>query len=210
MSKHEMRCYVTYNTVKFEYYCIFESINMAEVFTPQLSHVGIFVRNMELMCNFYTTIFDLRITDKGRGRRFNNDLVFFSADPGQHHQLVLSSGRPVEATFSTVMQLAFKVVQIEDLRRISRAAALLGAQRIMPLNHGNALSVYMGDPEDNTVEVYLDTPYYVSQPHGDPLDLDKTDDELWRETEATCRADPSFMLVKGWQEKFVAETQRTA
>ena len=182
---------------------------MAEVFTPQLSHVGIFVRNMELMCNFYTTIFDLRITDKGRGRRFNNDLVFLSADPGQHHQLVLSSGRPVEATFSTVMQLAFKVERIEDLRRISRAAAAHGAQRIMPLNHGNALSVYMGDPEDNTLEIYLDTPYYVSQPHGDPLDLDKSDAELWAETEATCRADPSFMLVESWQKKFVAEARRT-
>ena len=95
----------------------------------------------------------------GRGRRLNNDLVFLSADPGQHHQLVLSSGRPAEATFSTVMQLAFKVERIEDLRRISRAAAAHGAQRIMPLNHGNALSVYMGDPEDNTLEIYLDTPY---------------------------------------------------
>lgn len=178
---------------------------MAEVLVPQLSHVGIFVRDMALMCNFYTTIFDLRITDRGRGRRFNNDLIFLSADPSQHHQLVLSSGRPAEATFSTVMQLAFKVGQIEDLRRISRAAAALGAKRIMPLNHGNALSVYMGDPEDNTLEVYLDTPYYVSQPHGDPLDLEKSDDQLWRETETNCRADPSFMLVETWQKKFAAD-----
>ncbi len=173
---------------------------------PQLSHMGIFVRDMELMSKFYTTLFGLRITDRGRGRRFHNDLVFLSAHPDQHHQLVLSSGRPAEASFSTVMQLSFKVGQIADLRRISRAAPALGATRIMPLNHGNALSVYMGDPEDNTVEVYLDTPYYIAQPHGDALDLDKTDEALWRETEATCRADPSFMPVEEWQRRFVRGT----
>ena len=27
---------------------------------------------------------------------------------------------------------------------------------------------YFMDPEENLVEVYLDTPWYVAQPHGDP------------------------------------------
>lgn len=70
------------------------------------------------------------------------------------------------------------------------------------LNHGNALSIYFLDPEENTVEVYLDTPWYVAQPHGDPLDLDRPDDELWSETEAICRKDPTFKLVEEWQAEF--------
>jgi catechol 2,3-dioxygenase len=72
------------------------------------------------------------------------------------------------------------------------------------LNHGNALSIYCLDPEDNTVEVYLDTPWYVSQPHGDPLDIDLDDAAIWLETERIVRSDPSFMPVEEWSRRFAA------
>jgi len=42
----------------------------------------------------------------------------------------------------------------------------------------------------------------VSQPHGDPLDLERPDTELWAETERTCRADPSFMPAEQWRAQF--------
>ena len=168
-----------------------------------LSHVGLYVREVEPMVRFYSRLFGLRVTDRGRGRTFKNDLVFMSADPNHHHQLVIASGRPAEATFSTVMQLSFKATAIDALRRISAAAPALGATKLLTLNHGNALSLYFSDPEGNTVEVYFDTPFYVSQPHGDPLDLSKTDAELLAETEVNCRADPSFMTVEQWRVGFV-------
>jgi catechol 2,3-dioxygenase len=60
------------------------------------------------------------------------------------------------------------------------------------------------DPEGNTVEVYLDTPWQVRQPHGDPLDLERGDAELWAETERICRADPSFESAEEWAAKFEA------
>jgi catechol 2,3-dioxygenase len=62
-----------------------------------------------------------------------------------------------------------------------------------PVNHGNAWSVYFKDPEGNTVEAYLDTPFHVPQPHGEFLDLSKSDEEIVRETEAACRKEPGFM-----------------
>jgi catechol 2,3-dioxygenase len=167
-----------------------------------LSHVGLYVRDVEQMVRFYSELFDLRVTDRGRGRTFKNDLVFMSAHSDHHHQLVISSGRPTEATFSTVMQLSFRVETIDDLRRIGVAAPAVGATKFIALNHGNAMSLYFSDPERNTVEVYFDTPFYVSQPHGDPLDLSKTDAELLAETEANCRADPSFMTVEQWRRTF--------
>lgn len=70
------------------------------------------------------------------------------------------------------------------------------------LNHGNALSIYFTDPEANTVEVYLDTPWYVAQPHGDPLDLDRPDEEIWADTRRVCESDPTFMPVEQWRQKF--------
>jgi len=172
---------------------------------PQLSHFGIYVHDVERMVIFYTSVFGLKETDRGVGKTFKNTLVFLSARPEQHHQLVIASGRPAEATFSTVMQLSFLVNDIVDLRRVRKDALALGASQMRGLNHGNALSIYFADPEGNTVEVYLDTPWYVSQPHGDPLDLDVPDEQIWRETEAICRADPTFMPREDWALQFTGD-----
>ncbi|HEY9278490.1 MAG TPA: VOC family protein [Eoetvoesiella sp.] len=169
---------------------------------PNLSHVGIFVHDLDVMHRFYTTVFGLKETDRGVGKTFKNTLSFLSARADQHHQLVLSTGRPADATFSTVMQLSFKVEQIDDLRRIRKDALALGASNMIGLNHGNALSIYFADPEGNTVEVYQDTDYHVAQPHGDPLDLEKSDAEILAETEAICRADPTFLMREEWMRKF--------
>jgi catechol 2,3-dioxygenase len=116
--------------------------------------------------------------------------------------LVIAGGRPPEATFSTVMQLSFAVPSIQSLRELRDKATALGATKVMPMNHGNALSVYFADPEGNTVEIYIDMPFYISQPHGDPLDLSLDDATILRETEAICRSDPSFMPIVEWQAQF--------
>jgi len=100
------------------------------------------------------------------------------------------------------MQLSFAVPSIQSLRDLKASAIALGASKVLPLNHGNALSVYFADPEGNTVEIYLDMPFYISQPHGDPLDLSQDDETILRETEAICRSDPSFMPIEQWQAKF--------
>lgn len=171
---------------------------------PQLSHFGIFVRDIDAMTRFYTRVFGLRMTDQGVGGTFKFKLHFLSGSASQHHQLVLASGRGADAP-STVMQMSFKVQAIDDLRRVRAAALEEGASEMRGMNHGNALSIYFKDIEGNTVEVYLDTPWYVPQPHGDPLDLEKSDEELWAETEAACRADPGFEPVQRWAQRFEAQ-----
>lgn len=168
---------------------------------PQLSHVGIFVSDMDTMTRFYTEVFDLKLTDQGEGRNFKMKLHFLSGSAQQHHQLVLASGRAAGSP-STVMQLSFKVSEIDDLRRLRVRALERGASQMRGMNHGNALSIYFSDPEGNTVEVYLDTPWYIPQPHGTPLDLEKPDSEIWAETEAGCRADPKFQPAQEWQRGF--------
>lgn len=167
---------------------------------PNLSHVGVYVIDMQKIETFYTRALDLIVTDRGVGNRFKNELVFMSSDPTKHHQLALASGRP-EGSKSTVMQLSFQVGSLGELRKVRAKALEHGATDLFGLNHGNAWSVYFNDPEGNLVEVYLDTPFFVSQPHGDPLDLDKSDEEILRETEDVCRKDPSFMPMAKWEEQ---------
>jgi len=175
---------------------------MLTVTRPTPSHFGIYATDPDLLVNFYTRVFGLTQTDRGKGKTFPVDLIFLSASPDQHHQLVIAGGRPKEATFSTVMQISFVVPSIQSMRDIRQSALDAGATKMRGLNHGNALSIYFSDPEGNTVEVYIDTPYYVAQPHGDPLDLDKSDEELMRETEQICRADPTFMPIDQWKARF--------
>jgi catechol 2,3-dioxygenase-like lactoylglutathione lyase family enzyme len=50
-----------------------------------------------------------------------------------------------------------------------------------------------------TIEMFCDTPWYVPQPLGFEIDLDKSEDELYRETEAICRAKPGFKPMEEWR-----------
>jgi catechol-2,3-dioxygenase len=173
----------------------------ASTFAPNLSHCGVFVRDLDRMSRFYREVFDMEETDRGQGVTFRMTIAFLSGRADQHHQLALATGRGEDAP-STVMQLSFKVAEIAHLREARARALAHGATGMRGLNHGNALSIYFSDPEGNTVEVYLDTPWQVSQPHGDPLDLDRPDDEIWAETERICRADPTFEPARDWTARF--------
>jgi catechol 2,3-dioxygenase len=173
-----------------------------KVTRPTPAHFGIFVFDLDRMIDFYVSVFRLTITDEGVGKRFGNKLVFLSATEDQHHQLVLSAGRSDCSPVSTVTQLSFLVPSLEELRLNRELAEKKGASEMWPMNHGNAWSLYYFDPEGNRVEVYMDTPYYVSQPYGEPLDLNKSEAELLAETRRMVQDDLSFMPLDQWQTRF--------
>jgi catechol 2,3-dioxygenase len=158
----------------------------------RLSHMGIYVKDREVMRRFFTEVLGLLVTDEGEGRG-GAYLTFLSGSRDNHHQVVLVTGRPDTAGFNPINQISFMVDSLDDLREVQQRAQALGATDMRPVCHGNAWSVYFKDPEGNTVEAYLDTPFHVRQPHGDFLDLSKPDEQILRETEDACRKDPSFM-----------------
>jgi len=164
----------------------------------RLAHVGIYAHDKPLLERFYSTVLGLMVTDSGQGRG-GTELTFLSASPGNHHQLVLVSGRPDTSGFNPINQISFMVDSLADLRVVHRRALDNGASEMRVISHGNAWSCYFKDPEGNTVEAYLDTPFHVPQPHGRPLDLNKSDEEILRETEDACRADPGFMMMDAFQ-----------
>src|ERR1700722_8088707 len=165
----------------------------------RLAHVGIYAHDKPLLERFYTTVLGLMVTDSGQARN-GTVLTFLSGNPGNHHQLVLGSGRPDTAGFNPIQQISFMVDSLADLRVVHGRALDNGATEMRVTSHGNAWSCYFKDPEGNTVEAYLDTPFHVPQPHGEPLDLTKSDGEILRETEAACRADPGFMMMNEFQQ----------
>ena len=165
---------------------------------PTLTHAGIYTRDLEAMAVFYKQVLGLIETDRGVGITVPRSLIFLSSDPAHHHQFVLSDGRPAGVP-STVNQISFLVKSLDEMRAIKRQAENHGVRDGTTVNHGNAWSLYFHDPEENLIEIYAETPWYVPQPFADALDLAKSDTDILEETKLRCFRDPGVKPVETWR-----------
>lgn len=161
---------------------------MSTEFSPRLSHVGLYVKDVEKMREFYTKVLGFVVSDAAEDGR----ITFMSRNPSDHHQVVLVRGRQTETDTPMVQQVSFNVGTLANVQKVFRKVREAGSKVIEPRCHGNAWSVYFTDPEGNRIEMFCDTPWYVPQPLGFEIDLDKSEDELYRETEAMVRDAPGF------------------
>ena len=164
-----------------------------------LSHVGVYVTDMPKMVDFYSGFLGFAISDRGELGGGRGEIVFMTRDPREHHQLVLASGRPADLDYNVVNQLSFRVDSLDTLRELQRGIRNEHATELGPTLHGNALSVYLHDPEKNRVELLIDTPWYVPQPCRIEADLSLPDDALWAGIEQTVRAMPGFKTRAEWR-----------
>jgi catechol 2,3-dioxygenase len=182
-------------------------VDVAPQSPPNLkfSHMGLSVRDVARMEDFYTRILGFTVTD--RGKAGGMDLVFLSRDPLDHHQIVLASGRPDIMPANTanpqfgpsINQLSFKMGTLDDLRDMKMRLEEYGVSSMFPANHGVAWSIYVHDPEDNNLEFYIDTDWYFPQPFLVPLDLSKSNQEIFAATEALCKEQDGFVPYATWR-----------
>jgi catechol 2,3-dioxygenase len=165
--------------------------------TCQLCHIGLYAYDLDSMVDFYSRIFGLTVTDRGTTSR-GVPIAFLSRDPTEHHQVAIAAGRPKDAAFSTIQQISFRVPGLEDLREYYPWLVKERVNKLDPRTHGNAWSIYFADPEDNRVEIYCSTPWYVSQPFGEPVDLTEPAEVIHAKTEALVKRDPSWMPMDDW------------
>ena len=165
------------------------------------SHFGFFVRDLERMADFYARVLGFAISDRGELDTPHGKvgLVFLTRDPKDHHQIVLASGRPDSVPFNPINQISFRVQDFAGLRELHRAIQREPVSEISPVSHGNALSVYFRDPEGNRIELFVDTPWYVTQPLRIPMDMSLSDEALWRWAEETARRLPGYKPVEQWR-----------
>jgi catechol 2,3-dioxygenase len=164
------------------------------------SHMGMYVRDLAGMADFYSRVLGFTVTDRGElptphGRV---ELVFLSRDPNEHHQIVLASGRPEALAFNVINQISFRVPDLASLRHFHAALRGEKVTDVSPVTHGNAISVYFRDPEGNRIEIFLDTPWYCEQPCREPLDLSKSDEEILRDAEKVARSLRGFQPREQW------------
>lgn len=165
---------------------------------PQLSHCGIYARDISKLVDFYTAILGLVVADRGYSEQAGHEFAFLTGAADHHHQVVFISGRSPQSV-TTVNQLSFKVADLDQLKETFRRCRDKGITEIRQICHGNALSFYVTDPEGNGIEVYMDTPWYIPQPHGVAIDLTLANEAIMKATEQHCRETPGFLPIETWK-----------
>lgn len=168
-----------------------------------LSHATVAVRNLESMLEFYCDVLGFAVTN--RGGVGEGEMAFVSQDPSEHHQIVFVSGLPeTEHQFVMADHMAFRTGSLDDLRAIGAQLDAAGVEGVIPINHGNAWSLYFNDPEGNGLECFVDSPFHVAQPFADSLDLTAADATIEAETRAKIEGDAEFQPLADWQAAFQA------
>jgi len=172
---------------------------MSDLPNWELSHIGIYVTDMDRMRDFYTRLLGFKVMDAGELRN-GLRLTFLSKNPKDHHQIVMVSGRE-KGTRSTINQITFRVASLKEVRAMHDLLVANKVDGIDPVSHGNAWSVYFLDPEGNRIEFFCDTPWYVAQPRRERLDFSLSDREIEEATWKSIADDPTTRPFQEWRDQ---------
>ena len=168
----------------------------------RFSHMGLVVKDIEMMEDFYTNVVGFERTDGGMTGQ-GVVMIFMTLDPEEHHQIFLVEGRPDDMPTNTIVpdaggaihHLAFRLESLADLRTMYQRISNVSDRKIMTASHGVCWTMYTTDPEGNGIEFFADSPWYVMQPFLKPMDFNIEEKELMAITEKMCREAPGFMPI---------------
>jgi catechol 2,3-dioxygenase len=171
----------------------------------QLTHMGLYIHDAEVMVDFYTRLLGLIVVDQGafQGR----ELTFLSRSVNEHHQVVMVKGRTAGPEVKILGQISFRVDDLDALRFFWNHAATFDVRGLEGRNHGNSWSVYFFDPEGNFIEIYVPTPWAINQPWRVALDLTMSNEEIEKLTLELLQGEPGFRPVAEWEQSM---TERLA
>ena len=147
--------------------------------TPQVigvRHVGLGARDPAALAGFYRDVLGLQVVGGSTAETSAfGATAFLSSRPAEEsHDLAIFADPVFQHT-------AFKVASLADLRAFYQCVIGRGVPVKMALNHGVSLAFYFDDPEGHLVEVYWPTGVASRQPHGDPIDLTRSEEALRRD-----------------------------
>ena len=166
----------------------------------QLTHAGVYVKNMEVMKAFYTKYLGLIVVDQGVLN--GTELMFLSRSDNEHHQLVLAHvpSRVMDGA-TTLNQISFRMDSLRDLKTYYEMLLPHSLEGMEPRHHGNSWSFYFFDPEGNKIEIYAVTPWQVHQPWRAPLDLMEPEEKILADTQRYADALPGSVPLEMWREE---------
>lgn len=137
-----------------------------------LSHVGVFVKDLDEMTKFYCDTLGLTESHRNEDR-----MVFLTADiEKEDHEVVLVRGRDGDSKI--IQQLSFRVGTIDDVRAFYQTFQKIGVPIQQTVSHGAGASCYFYDPEGNRIEVFADIMVEGGRGYSGPIDLDQSADDL--------------------------------
>ena len=173
--------------------------------TLQWSHCVLRVRDLDAMTTFYRDILGFQISDRGPLGPGGPEIVFLTTSSSDHHQLALAATRDANEA-STLDHMAFRVPSVAEVRSIFQAVSDDDrVSRVAPVTHGNAISVYFSDPEENSIEIFCDTPWHVAQPQIRGWDPTLTDDEVLASVREAFSDQPEFAPMDRYRGQAAAE-----
>ena len=171
----------------------------------RFNHLGLVVKDIALMEDYYVGVLGFTISDKGDSRSGpGTTMVFMTLDPTEHHQIFLVEGRPDGIPQNTHMpqagaiihHLSFRLNSLADLHAMNQRLVDESDREIRGACHGNCWSIYTNDPEGNSLEFFVDTPWYCNQPFYRTITFDMPEDELFQMTKEMVENAPGFKTVE--------------
>ena len=158
------------------------------------SHAVLNIRDEKKILDFYTGALGFSVSDRGPLHPGENapEIIFMSQDKDEHHQIAVVTSREDEAPSNSLNHLAFRVDTFDDVKTVKGKLEAADVD-ILPLSHGNTLSLYFNDPEGNGLEVFWDTPWHVSQPEGVVWDTNLNEEQALAWVEDTFNDRPIFV-----------------
>jgi len=76
------------------------------------------------------------------------------------------------------------------------------------MNHGGSWSLYVPDPEGNTIELFVKTTWYVPPQATTRLDLSQTEEQIHQQTALMAEETRGSKPWEAWRKEFAARMQR--
>ncbi|KAJ3343056.1 hypothetical protein HDU93_000226 [Gonapodya sp. JEL0774] len=165
--------------------------------------MGVCVHELQRMKKFYIDAFGFSLTDEGPLSTPDGifDIAFLSRVPAEHHQIILASGRPDPTEgFNPIQQISLNCGSLDGVIRYAKRAIAAGALSSVAASHGNAISIYVKDPEGNRVELYTDLDWYIPQPYFRVITdiFEKPSEDIIKDVHEEAKAHPKFLTREQW------------
>ena len=142
---------------------------------PKIGHVHLKVSNLKRAEEFYTRILDFKIYERVANYLF---LTFGK----EHHDLALQEIHNARQPADDMVGLYHFAIEMENLKQLANIYFKLKKYKIgfTPVDHGISKTIYFSDPDNNGIEVYVDTRQQRKKWQGMSTLISEEDFKKWQ------------------------------
>ncbi|MBI3027328.1 VOC family protein [Candidatus Woesearchaeota archaeon] len=143
---------------------------------PKIGHVHLKVSDLRKAEEFYTNVFRLKVAERVANYLF---LTFGK----EHHDLALQEHRNARHPTEGMTGLYHFAVELKNLKELAKIYFKLKKLKIQftPIDHGISKTIYLSDPDENGIEVYVDTRKERKNWHGMSAFIEEEEFQKWLE-----------------------------